>query len=261
MGTYFIATNPGNQRHTVDHKQVKTKWFRACSGGNACWVNARVTLSLQALLSLALTRVTRQSPWTHSAWNRQRNCSTLSFSTHVTCWLKATKHISCLVQVQKLINIKSGPLLSQEITAHLRCLVLTGRASNYRGFMAVTDLRKGQIDHGSSVTSPKILGGKMFDFRRITLICLGYLLSKHKITICYKKFGGPWPVDPLATPVYHGLWPRGFGTPRNSFLWRLIINFNFEKLRRGITSQFTVFRKEWKYKRLEQSRKYFLARP
>jgi len=28
----------------------------------------------------------------------------------------------------------------------------------------------------------KFVGAKMFDFRRITLFCLGYRLSKHKMT-------------------------------------------------------------------------------
>jgi len=35
----------------------------------------------------------------------------------------------------------------------------------------------------------------MFDFRRITLFCLGYHLSKHKITVHAKNFGrgiAPW---------------------------------------------------------------------
>jgi len=27
---------PGNQRHSVDHKKVKTMWFHTCSRGNAC---------------------------------------------------------------------------------------------------------------------------------------------------------------------------------------------------------------------------------
>ena len=32
----------------------------------------------------------------------------------------------------------------------------------------------------------------MFDFRRTTLFCLGYRLSRHKMTICSKDLGGPW---------------------------------------------------------------------
>jgi len=31
---------------------------------------------------------------------------------------------------------------------------------------------------------------KMFDFRRITLICLGYRLTKHEMTICFENLGG-----------------------------------------------------------------------
>jgi len=36
----------------------------------------------------------------------------------------------------------------------------------------------------------------MFDFRQITLFVLGYRLSKHKMTICSKHFGGHGPVSP-----------------------------------------------------------------
>jgi len=39
----------------------------------------------------------------------------------------------------------------------------------------------------------KFGGGKMFDFRRIVLFCLEKRLSKHKMTIFSKNFGGPWP--------------------------------------------------------------------
>jgi len=35
-----------------------------------------------------------------------------------------------------------------------------------------------------------IWGGKMYDFRRITLFCLVYRLSQRKMTICSKNFGG-----------------------------------------------------------------------
>jgi len=54
----------------------------------------------------------------------------------------------------------------------------------------------------------KILGGKkigedkMFDFKRTTLFCLGYRLSKHKITIHAKNLRGGH--GPLATPVEGG---------------------------------------------------------
>jgi len=54
---------------------------------------------------------------------------------------------------------------------------------------------------GSSVASPKIgdqkFGGvKIFDFRRITLFCLEYHLSKHKMTICSENFGENGPLGP-----------------------------------------------------------------
>jgi len=48
----------------------------------------------------------------------------------------------------------------------------------------------------------KILGAKMFNFRRTTLFCLGYRFTKHKMTIYAKNLWGamtPW--SPLATPM------------------------------------------------------------
>jgi len=42
----------------------------------------------------------------------------------------------------------------------------------------------------------KIGGSKMFDLRQITLFCLRYRLSKHKITIYAKNLGGHGLVDP-----------------------------------------------------------------
>ena len=42
-------------------------------------------------------------------------------------------------------------------------------------------------------------------------------------------------------------WPRA---PRNSFLWRLIINLKIAKLRRNITSQFTSKRAKMQTSRL-----------
>jgi len=41
---YSITKIPGDQRHTVDHKQVRTKWFHACSGSNACYELTHVLL-------------------------------------------------------------------------------------------------------------------------------------------------------------------------------------------------------------------------
>ena len=57
---------------------------------------------------------------------------------------------------------------------------------------------------GNSVASTKVCGVKMFDFRRKTLFCLGYRLSKHKMTTNSKKLGGTWsfcPPPPVATPM------------------------------------------------------------
>jgi len=45
-------------------------------------------------------------------------------------------------------------------------------------------------------------GGKMFDFRRITVFCMEKRLSKHEKTIFSKYLGGPWPLwPPLAMPM------------------------------------------------------------
>ena len=51
----------------------------------------------------------------------------------------------------------------------------------------------------SAVTSLKFLGAKMLNFRQITLFCLGYHLSKHKMTIYAKNLGG---MAPRTTPGY-----------------------------------------------------------
>jgi len=54
----------------------------------------------------------------------------------------------------------------------------------------------------SSVASPNVLerakklGVRMFDFRWITLLCLGYEVSKHKMSIYAKIWGGPWSPGP-----------------------------------------------------------------
>ena len=45
----------------------------------------------------------------------------------------------------------------------------------------------------------KIWGAKMSDFRRITLFCLEKLLSKYKMTICFKNLGA---MARLAPSVY-----------------------------------------------------------
>jgi len=48
----------------------------------------------------------------------------------------------------------------------------------------------------------KIWGAKMFDFRQITLFCLGCRLSKHKITVCSDNFERHGHLGPsLATPM------------------------------------------------------------
>ena len=44
----------------------------------------------------------------------------------------------------------------------------------------------------------------MFDFRRAGVFCLGYRLSKHKMTRYAKSFGGNGLLGPLATPMTLG---------------------------------------------------------
>ena len=44
----------------------------------------------------------------------------------------------------------------------------------------------------------------MLDFRQIALLCFGYSLLKHKMTICSENLGGRGPVGPLATPMTGG---------------------------------------------------------
>jgi len=46
-------------------------------------------------------------------------------------------------------------------------------------------------------------GGKIFDFRRITLFCLEKCLSKHKMTICSKNWGGHSPFGPPRYAYVH----------------------------------------------------------
>jgi len=56
----------------------------------------------------------------------------------------------------------------------------------------------------SGVASPHNFGkAKIFDFREITLFCLEKRLSKHKMAIFSKHFGGHGPFgSPVATPIF-----------------------------------------------------------
>ena len=74
----------------------------------------------------------------------------------------------------------------------------------------------------SGAASPKFWGGpkngesKMFDFRRITLICLGYRFFKHKVTI-YAKYWGHGPLTPPGCAYAPDL-GNGWTLP-NSQIW------------------------------------------
>ena len=50
--------------------------------------------------------------------------------------------------------------------------------------------------YGSGVASPKTWGGKVYDFRRITLFYLEKRLSKHKMPIFSENLRGEWPFGP-----------------------------------------------------------------
>jgi len=59
------------------------------------------------------------------------------------------------------------------------------------------------VSYASGVARPEIwgeaknlVGGKMFDFKRITLFCLEKRLSKHKMTIFSKNLRGLGPFGP-----------------------------------------------------------------
>jgi len=49
-------------------------------------------------------------------------------------------------------------------------------------------------------SQPKSLGVKIFDFCVVTVFCLGYRFSKHKMTRDSEHLRAH---DPLATPVFH----------------------------------------------------------
>jgi len=74
---------------------------------------------------------------------------------------------------------------------HLKIYLL-----NILGEERLSGLAQMQL-HRSGVVSPKIWeGAKMVDFRRITLFCLEKHLSKHKMAIFSKNFGGMAPLSP-----------------------------------------------------------------
>jgi len=50
--------------------------------------------------------------------------------------------------------------------------------------------------HPKNLGGAKNFGTDMFDFRRITLFCLEKTLSKHKMTMFSKNFGGHGPFGP-----------------------------------------------------------------
>jgi len=60
----------------------------------------------------------------------------------------------------------------------------------------------------------KFGGAKMFDFWRITLVCLEKRLSKHKMTIFSKHFWGAWSLwPPWLTAKAYGRGKRGTSYP------------------------------------------------
>ena len=79
----------------------------------------------------------------------------------------------------------------------------------------------------------------------IRVLCLPNFFVFHQ-TLLYPKWFCDFYLQTVTDlrigQIGHGLGSRAFGVPRNSFLWRLIIKLKFGKLRRGITSQFTLKR-------------------
>jgi len=72
---------------------------------------------------------------------------------------------------------------------------------NYRKTFIHNNRVKKISSEPDAVTSPKIwgvkkLGGKMFDFKRITPFCLEKRLSKHKMTMFSKNLGVHGPFRP-----------------------------------------------------------------
>jgi len=88
---------------------------------------------------------------------------------------------------------------------------------------AAVDATAGALFHWRS--QPKILGREMFDFRRITLFCLEKRLSKHKMTIFSKIWGGMALLAPLTTPM------RCFSVCVSSVLPLRIVTKSFRVLR------------------------------
>ena len=97
-------------------------------------------------------------------------------------------------------------------------IVGTFRRPHQRFGVLVVIRRPGNYAPPSGVANPKFGGGqkilrgaKMLDFRRITLFCLEKRLSKHKMTMFSKHFGGPSLLCPpwlrLCAPAHPSLRP------------------------------------------------------
>ena len=72
--------------------------------------------------------------------------------------------------------------------------------------------------HAQWRSQPKIWGGKIFDFKWLTLFCLEKRLWKHKMTIFSKNLAGAIaPLAPLATPMCMSCYPLNFAAVR--FVW------------------------------------------
>ena len=95
---------------------------------------------------------------------------------------------------------------------------------------------------------PKNVGGKMFDFRRITLFCLEKCLSKHKMTIFSENLGGPWPLWlPLATPTALPSLCRHTYVQCDWFLWAQIREYKCETYKNVRHVFFQIFQ-PWRFR-------------
>ena len=79
--------------------------------------------------------------------------------------------------------------------------------------------------YSSGVVSPKIGGGKMLDFRRATVFCLRYRLSKHKTSRYVKNLVGFMaPFILLATPMVCSKQTQELSIVKGRKSWRRKLN-------------------------------------
>jgi len=107
-------------------------------------------------------------------------------------------------------------VIMDEIRVGSRPVSLGGRFQSY----LVIKSHYGQWrSQSKNLGEQKILGAKIFDFRRITLFCLEKRLSKHKMTIFSKMLGEPW----LLCPPWLRLWLRVHYSKRDEIYFTTLL--------------------------------------